>query len=103
MDGSRLRDIRKDHGDTQESLGKKLGFSTSMIRKWEQGTHSPTVETLIEICKMYDVSADFLLGLSRDDPKFSKKKREELSEKSRQSLRDYEEFLRYRERHGAKK
>ena len=102
MDGSRLRDIRKDHGDTQASLGAKLGFSTSMVRKWEQGTSAITVETLKRICRLYNVSADFLLGLSDDDPVFSRKRRETLSEKSRESLRQFEAFLLYQERKSTK-
>ena len=103
VDGNRLREIRKDHKDTQASLGRKLGFSTSMVRKWEQGTHSPSLETLKQICILYDVSSDFLLGLSRDDPKFSKKKQDQLSQKSKETLRQFEAFLIQQDRKNAKK
>ena len=93
MDGTRLRDVRRDHGDTQEDLARKLGFSTPTVRKWEQGTSQPNYETLKRICRMYEVTADFLLGLTDDDPLFTKKKRTNLSDMSRETLRLFEAFL----------
>ncbi len=72
LDGERLREIRKDHGDTQESLGKKLGYATPTVSKWEQGETKPGLETLKQICRMYEVSADYLLGLTDDDPLLAK-------------------------------
>ncbi len=93
LDGERLRDIRKDHGDTQESLGRKLGFATPTVSKWEQGKTDPDLETFKRICRMYEVSADYLLGLSDDDPLLAKKRREILSEKSKEALRLFEDYL----------
>ena len=93
MYGSRLKDIRKDHGDTQEELAKKLNVSTATVSKWEQGANDPNFETLCQICRMYEVSADFLLGLSDDDPLFTKKKRSKLSAESRNTLELFEKFL----------
>lgn len=102
MDGTRLRDVRKDHGDTQESLAKKLGFSVHTVRKWESETAEPNHETLIKICQMYNVSADFLLGLSRDDPMFTKKRRQALSDKNMEILQAFEDFLLERDKKSAK-
>lgn len=93
LDGERLREIRKDHGDTQESLGKKLGYATPTVSKWEQGETEPGLETLKQICRMYEVSADYLLGLTDDDPLLVKKRREILSDKSKDALRLFENYL----------
>ena len=93
LDGERLREIRKDHGDTQESLGKKLGYATPTVSKWEQGETEPGLETLKQICRMYKVSADYLLGLTDDDPLLVKKRREILSDKSKDALRLFEDYL----------
>ncbi len=98
LDGERLREIRKDHGDTQESLGKKLGYATPTVSKWEQGETEPGLETLKQICRMYEVSADYLLGLSDDDPLLAKKRREILSDKSKEALRQFEDYLVFREK-----
>ena len=102
LDGERLRDIRKDHGDTQGSLGKKLGFATPALRKWEQGETEPTLETLKQICRMYEVSADYLLGLTDDDPLLTKKCGEILSQKSKDALRLLEDYLVTRDKKGKK-
>ncbi len=103
LDGERLRDIRKDHGDTQESLGRKLGFATPTVSKWEQGKTDPDLETLKQICQMYEVSADYLLGLTDDDPLLSQKRREILSDRSKEALRLFEDYLVNRDSKSAKK
>ena len=101
MVGSRLRDVRKDHHDTQESLAEKLGFSVHTVRKWESEMAEPNHETLKQICLMYNVTSDFLLGLTRDDPMFTKKHRQSLSDKSMEILHAFEDFLIERDK-GAK-
>ena len=93
MDGTRLREIRKDHGDTQESMGDKLGFSTPTVSKWEQGLSEPSYETLKRICRMYHVTSDYLLGLTDDDPLLTKKRRKIMSDESKKALQLFEEYL----------
>ena len=36
MIGERLAEIRKDHGDNQDDLARKLNVSVFAIRSWEQ-------------------------------------------------------------------
>ena len=93
MKGDRLKEIRKDHGDTQESLAKKLGFSTPTVSKWEQELSNPDLDTLITICKMYNVTADYLLGLSDEDPLFWQERASRLPEGKRKMLLRFQEFL----------
>ena len=87
MIGELLAETRKLHGDKQADLAEKLGVSIAAVRSWEQDKSSPSHETLVDICKMYHVSADYLLGLSRVEwpNTFT---REELAQ-----LRSFEEFL----------
>ena len=94
--GERLQEIRKDHGDTQESFARKLGFSLSTIRKWEQNCCDPSLETIVEICRLYNVSADYLLGLNELDPLIFEEKRRNLPDEDQKDLRLFEEFLVYR-------
>ena len=93
MDGARLKEIRKDHGDTQKTLGEKLGFSTPTVSKWEQGETDPTLDCLVKICRMYQVSADYLLGLTNDDPFFTQRKPQVLSSESSAALKLFAEYL----------
>ncbi|MCI5565079.1 MAG: helix-turn-helix domain-containing protein [Clostridiales bacterium] len=67
MIGERLQEIRKDHGDTQQALADKLHASLYAVRCWEQGKSDPSHDTLISICRLYRISADYLLGIT-DDP-----------------------------------
>ena len=71
MIGERLAEIRKDHGEKQGELAEALCVSLSAVRSWEQGKSTPSYETLAAICRRYQVSADYLLGLSDDDPAYT--------------------------------
>lgn len=97
MLGERLAEIRKDHGDTQASLARKLNVTHFTVSSWEQEKSSPSYELLVSICKLYQVSADYLLGLTRVDPMYVQRRRlEEFSQEELDQLRDFEEFLRWR-------
>ena len=99
MIGERLSEIRKDHGDTQLSLAQKLDVSLPTIRAWEQEKSSPSHEMLVQICKLYHISADYLLGLSSIDPAYTQQKRLELLSKSElEELLNYEKYLIWKRR-----
>lgn len=97
MIGELLAEIRKDNGDTQQMLAEKLSVTVSAVRSWEQERSSPPHETLVSICKMYQVSSDYLLGLTRVDPMYVQRKRlERFTEEELKELREFEEFLMWR-------
>lgn len=97
--GERLSEIRKDHGNTQADLAERLGVSLFTIRAWEQEKSSPSHEMLVAICRLYNVSSDYLLGLSDLDPAYSLHRRTRLfSEEDLRKLAEYEEFLTWKKR-----
>ena len=97
MIGERLSEVRKDHGDTQSSLAKKLNVSVATVRSWEQEKSSPAHEILVNICKMYRVSSDYLLGLSNVDPSYIQRRRvESFTQQELEELAEYERFLLWR-------
>ena len=59
----RLKMIRLESGKTQKDVYLKLGISPNGYASYEQGRTEPNVETLIKLCEIFDVSADYLLGL----------------------------------------
>lgn len=60
----RLRSARVVRGLTQEELAKEMGWGErSNVSRLESGRHIPRADTLIHLCKVLDVSADYLLGL----------------------------------------
>lgn len=57
----RIIQIRKQAGITQEQLGEKLGVSRQAVSKWESGQANPDVSYIMEMCRLFDVSSDWLL------------------------------------------
>ena len=100
MIGERLAEVRKDHGDTQEKLAGRLGVTVSAVRSWEQEKSSPSHETLTAVCRLYGVSADYLLGLSDLDPAYLRRGQSRLCAEDAQTLRDLAEFLVWRREKG---
>ena len=64
---SRLRDLRKLKGDTQEKLSNFLGVTAQAYPKYEYGLRKPNLETTIKLANYFNVSVDYLLGLT-DNP-----------------------------------
>ena len=60
----RLKAARVESGLTQAQLGEKLSVSQDTVSLWENGKSVPTAEYVIEICKLFSISADYLLGLT---------------------------------------
>lgn len=62
--GSKLKAVRKSKGMTQLELAKRLNIAKGSISAYEQGVTYPSVDVLIKICGILDVSSDYLLGIS---------------------------------------
>ncbi len=60
----RLKELRLEKDLSQRSLAKLLNLSYSAIKQWESETRTPNAEAIVVIAKFFDVSADYLLGLS---------------------------------------
>ena len=59
----RLKDLRLEKGLTQKQVAEQLGISSTCYSGYEQGYREPDLKTLIKICKFFEISADYLLGL----------------------------------------
>lgn len=59
----RLAEIRKAKGLSQNAIAKVLGIPQQQYSRYEQGQNEIPVRYVIELCKFYQVSADWLLGL----------------------------------------
>jgi len=69
--GDVLTELRKDKGLTQKQLAKKFSISGATISSYETGAHQPTIEVLVQYAKTFDVTTDYLLGISRIPEKLS--------------------------------
>ncbi len=63
MYGQRIKEIRQEKGLTQSQLAEMLSTTQSTVGKYEREEIQLTVDTIIKICKVLEVSADYLLGL----------------------------------------
>lgn len=59
---TRLQQLRKDNGYSQDALAEKLGLSRQAISKWERGESSPDTDNLIALAELYHMTLDQLLG-----------------------------------------
>lgn len=62
--GTRLKDLRKSKRLTQLELAEAVDLVKSSISAYEKGLKYPSIEVLIKLCNFFNVSSDYLLGLS---------------------------------------
>lgn len=60
----RLRAVREDRDYTQSEIGKVLQKSQQGYNHIEAGRAELKIEDLIRLCKFYNLSADYLIGLT---------------------------------------
>ena len=62
----KIHSLRKSHSLTQERLGALIGVTSQAISKWENGDNLPDIAIIPKLCQIFEVSADELLGVSRN-------------------------------------
>lgn len=66
--GQRLRELRQEKQLTLEQLGMKFDVTKQTVSYWEKGDRLPPLDIVTALAEYYDVSLDYLAGLS-DNPK----------------------------------
>lgn len=64
MQFQRLEDLRIDNDKTQAEIAEYLGCQREVYRRYEKGTRQIPVDFLIRLAAFYNVSTDYLLGLT---------------------------------------
>ena len=59
-----IRNLRENHEYKQETIAKYLGVVQQTYSNYEKGHTSLPLDYLVKLTKFYNVSADFLLGLT---------------------------------------
>ncbi len=57
----KIMSLRKKNGWSQEELAERLDLSRQSVSKWESGESIPTLEKIIKISEIFEVSTDYLL------------------------------------------
>lgn len=60
----RLEDLRIDADKTQADIAKVLECQREVYRRYEKGIHEIPVWAVIKLAQYYEVSTDYILGLS---------------------------------------
>ena len=69
--GEKLRNLREETDMNQTELGKRLGMTQRKLSYLECGKCEPNIDDIRAICRLFKVSADYLLGIP-DNLKYPK-------------------------------
>ena len=62
--GDRLKHARLSAGYAQQKeVADKLGIERTRYLKWEHGDAQPPLDYVVQMCKLFGVSSDYLLGI----------------------------------------
>lgn len=61
-----IRDLREDNDYKQSDVAKVLGISQQVYSRYELGINEMPQRHIITLCKFYNVSADYILGLTSE-------------------------------------
>lgn len=66
----RMRDVREDNDIKQSEIAKLLNKSQQGYSHIESGRAELKIDDLVKLCRFYDISADYLIGLSDEKKSF---------------------------------
>ncbi len=112
----RLKELRLEHTLLQKDIAKILNLTTSAYGYYEQGKRIPDSETIKILSEFFNVSSDYLLGIS-DTKKYEQnaqnsnsiaedkliEKMKNLDEESKKELEKYMDLLKLKESMDASK
>ena len=58
----KILNLRKQQGMSQEALAEKLNVSRQAVSRWEMGTAQPDASNILQLSKLFGVTADYLLN-----------------------------------------
>ena len=60
----KLKELRKEKNISLIQLENAVGISKSSISDWENGKSIPNAKAVVALAKFFEVSTDYLLGLT---------------------------------------
>lgn len=61
---NRIQELRKAAGMKQTDLAARLSVGRTTVSNYELGYHSMDPDVILSLCRIFDVTADYLLGFS---------------------------------------
>lgn len=106
----RLKELRKEKGNTQAEIAQIIGITRAAYTNIENGKREPDIDTVLKLASYFDVSTDYIYGLSNDkkptllsesgltpDGMRIAEKVSQLSEHHKKAVEDYIAFLKTKE------
>ena len=62
----RLKELRIENNYSQKEIGQLMGIAQVTYSHYELGRRSVSIQNLVKIAKIYNVSTDYLFGISDD-------------------------------------
>lgn len=62
--GSKITKYRKEQNLTQDDIAEKLFVSRQLVSKWENGTGVPSIDVLLDLCKLFGITFEEILCLN---------------------------------------
>lgn len=69
----RIRALREDADLNQNEIAQMLGVAQTTYSQYELGKRPLPIDYLIALCKFYNVSSDYILGLANTKNPYTKK------------------------------
>lgn len=60
--GERITQLRKQQNLSQDELAKKIEVSRTIIGNYERNANTPSIEVLLKMAKVFNVSVDYIIG-----------------------------------------
>lgn len=60
----RIKELRESHNMQQKELASALNIPPSTLSQYETGKREPNIETVTKIAKLFDVTTDYIYGIS---------------------------------------
>lgn len=79
MQFKRLEDLRIDNDKTQAEIANLLGCQREVYRRYEKGTRQIPIDFLIELSFFYNVSIDYIVGITNEKKAYPRIKKREYA------------------------
>ncbi len=66
---NQIKKIRESRGISQKELAIVMKTAQPTVCNWENGTRVPSHNNVLKLAEYFHVSADYIMGLEKDEPK----------------------------------
>lgn len=92
INGDRVRTLRKSKGYSREKFAELIGIGTTQVYKYESGKSDATGEVIARMANLFNVTTDYLLGVSdiseKSEREFTESEKKVINEMLNDKLKE---------------